>query len=424
MFTVLNRSPGKRVLLAMLLAGLCPFSHALTFDEAIRIAQAQAPQLRASELNVAASRSLQIAAGELPDPKIALGIENLPIEGDDRFNLTSDSMTMRRIGLMQEFPNQAKREARIAAARGQLASAEVQADIARLTVQRETAIAWIARASLERQLAHIDALSEENRLFDAAMRAQYAGGKAMATEIVAPRQEAAMIEERKDELHARRSQAIAALRRWIGTAADAPLQGSAPDWAITRETLEHRLPHHPELLAFDSRARVLNAEIAEAQAEKKPDWALELAYQMRGKQYGDMASVQVSFDLPLFTATRQDPKIAAKGAERASLDAEREMTLREHAAMLETDWAEHQRLANAVKRQHELLLPLANEKVELAMAAWRGGKGSLTDLIAARRERIDAELKAIALEGERQQVAARLYYAYGNSAPQLAGEQE
>jgi outer membrane protein TolC len=267
-------------------------------------------------------------------------------------------------------------------------------------------------------------LSEENRLFDAAVRAQFAGGKAMTTEIVAPRQEAAMIEERRDELNARRGQAIASLRRWIGMVADAPLQGSVPDWTIARETLQHRLRHHPELLAFDSKERVLDAEIAEAQAEKKPDWALELAYQLRGEQYGDMASVMVSFDLPLFSATRQDPKIAAKGAERASLDAEREMTLREHAAMLEADWAEYQRLASAVKRQRELLLPLANEKVELAMAAWRGGKGSLTDLIAARREKIDVELKTIALEGERLQVAARLHYAYGDDAQPHKGEQQ
>ena len=88
--------------------------------------------------------------------------------------------------------------------------------------------------------------------------------------------------------------------------------------------------------------------------------------------------------------------------------------------MLETDWADYQRLVNAARRQREILLPLAEEKVRLATAAWRGGKGMLTDVVAARRERIDTELKAIALEGERQQMAARLHYAYGD----LSGEQQ
>ncbi|WP_296639140.1 TolC family protein [Thiobacillus sp. 65-1402] len=170
---------------------------------------------------------------------------------------------------------------------------------------------------------------------------------------------------------------------------------------------------------------MLDAEVAEAKADKKPDWALELAYAKRGSQFGDMAMVNVTFDLPVFAASRQDPQIASRQAERAALDAEREAVLREHAAMLETDLAEYQRLDRAVARQRDVLLPLADEKAALALAAWRGGTGELADLVMARRERIDAGLIAIALEGERRQMAARLYYAYGDHAksePNLSGE--
>ena len=101
---------------------------------------------------------------------------------------------------------------------------------------------------------------------------------------------------------------------------------------------------------------------------------------------------------------------AGKQAERNSLDAEREATLREHAAMTESDLAEYHRFENAEKRQRELLLPLAVEKISLAVAAWRGGKGSLAEVISARRERIDTELKILELDGRRQQIAARLHY--------------
>ena len=424
MFTFNRCFARRRMALAMLLAGLSSPSHALTFDEALRLAETHAPQLKASEESLAAARSLQIPAGALPDPRLVLGIDNLPIEGADRYSLTRDAMTMQRIGLMQEFPNAAKREARVAAAQGKVALSEAEARIARLTVLRETAVAWIARQSVERQLARIDALAAENRLLAAAVRAELSGGQGSPADIVAPRQEAALIDERRDELRARQAQAIAALRRWIGAAADAPLEGSVPAWPIQRDTLEHRLHHHPELLAYDSRAHVLDADIAEAQAAKRPDWALEMDYQRRAPQYGDMVSVQVSFDLPVFPGARQDPKIAAARAERARLDAERDATLREHTAMLASDFADYQRFAAAVERQHDILLPLAQEKVDLAMAAWRGGKGRLTELIVARRERVDAELKAIALEGERLQVAARLHYAYGDDARQHTGEPE
>ncbi len=392
----------------------------LTFDNALALAVREAPVLRAEAAQVDAARQAAIPAGALPDPRMALGVDNVPIEGPDSYSLSSDPMTMTRIGLMQEFPNEAKRDARVAVARGRVDLSEAQTRITRLGVLRETALAWIARQSVERQLARIDALDAENRVFDAAVRARIAGGKGSAQEAVAARHEAALIETRREALAARRQQAIAALRRWIGPAAEAPLQGPAPDWPISRDALAHTLHGHPELSVFDPKGRVLDAEVAEAQAEKKPDWALEMAYLRRGSQFGDMAMMQVSFDLPVFAASRQDPKIAAKLAERAGLDAEREAVMREHAAMLETDLAEYQRLDNAVKRQYQVLLPLASEKVDLALAAWRGGKGELVDLVMARREFIDADLEAITLEGERRQMGARLHFAY--SDPTLSGD--
>lgn len=404
----------QRMVAAMLLAGFSTLSHALTFDEALRLAQTQAPQLKAREAAVAAAQSNSLPAGELPDPKLVLGVDNLPINGPDAYSVTRDFMTMRRIGVMQEFPNGAKREARVAVAQDKVAVAEAQTRITRLTILREAAIAWIARKTVEQELAHMDDLRAENRLLDSAVKAMLAGGKGTPTDAVMSRQEAALIEDRADELRTRREQAIATLKRWIGAAAEEPLQGTSPDWPISHDVLAHSLHRHPELTEFDSQERMLDAEIGEAQAEKKPDWALELAYQQRGPQFGDMVSLQASFDLPIFPASRQGPKIAAKRAERAGLDAEREATLREHTAMLESDLAEYRRLANAVKRQREALLPLADEKVDLAMAAWRGGKGSLAEVIAARREHIDTELKVIELDGQRRQVAARLYYAYGD----------
>jgi outer membrane protein TolC len=87
--------------------------------------------------------------------------------------------------------------------------------------------------------------------------------------------------------------------------------------------------------------------------------------------------------------------------------------------MLESDLAEFHRLHSAVDRQRNVFLPLAEEKVTLAMADWRGGRIGIMDVINARRERLDAGLKLIALEGARQQVAANLHYTYD----ERAGEQ-
>jgi len=415
---VLLRRAACRAAATVLLAGAAATALAdpLSFDDALALALRNAPVLTANTARIDAAREAAIPAAELPDPKLALGIINLPIEGPDRFSLTEEAMTMRSIGVMQEFPNGAKREARAAAARWRVDVAKSDLRIARLEVLRETAVAWIARHSIEHQLARLDELFKENRLFDAAVRARLAGGKGMAADVVMPRQEAAMIEDRRDDLRASRSQANASLKRWLGQAAEAPLQGDPPDWPIARDTLVQGLHRHPQLLAFDPKGKVLDAEVAEAQAAKKPDWAIELAYQKRGPQFSDMAMLQLSFDLPVFPGSRQDPMIAARLAERTGLDAERETALREQAAILDSELADYERLSNALRRQNEVQLPLAKEKVDLAMADWRGGMGDLTALIAARRERIDAELKAIQIAGARLQTAARLHYSFAEQA--------
>ena len=172
---------------------------------------------------------------------------------------------------------------------------------------------------------------------------------------------------------------------------------------------------------YGHEARVLDAEINAARAATRPDWSLGLVYQQRGSQFGNMASIELGFDLPVFASTRQSPLIAARVAERAALDADYQAQLRAHTAELDADLAEYRRLDRALARQQEVLLPLAQEKVALTLAAWRGGQGSLAELIATRRARIDAELKAIELAGARDEMAARLHFTYAQ--PDESGAQ-
>jgi len=395
----------------------------LSFDAALALALHHAPILSANQAQIDAKRQMAIPAGALPDPQIILGLDNVPIQGNDSFSLSEDFMTMQRIGIKQAFPNLTKLDAREAIAAGRIELAEAKTRLARLQVLRDTAIAWIARDAIERQLARIADLEDENRLLDKAVRARFHGGSNSAAELIGPRKEAAMIEERRDAMEAQRRQAIARLKRWIGDAATNPLTGSNPDWPITDQSLSHGLHRHPELDLFDPMTHVLDAEVQEAEADKMPDWAVQLAYQRRSEPYSDMVSLQVSVDLPIFPDSRQQPKLEAKLYERNALLAEREAALQEHEAMLEAALAEYQRLTKGVKRANNILIPLAKEKVALISAAWRGNQAALSDLISARSELVDEELKAITLEGERRQLAARLHYTYSQQTLEHAEPQ-
>ena len=387
----------------------------LSFSEALAQAEHTAPQLLADAQLVQAAELSVLPAGALPNPKLQLGLDNLLIEGPSRFETGADFMTMRRVGLMQEFPNRAKRNAQIETAQAQIAMAQAQQKISQQSVRMSTAVAWIARRSAERELAALVDLRAENKLLAGAVKAQLAGGKGMLTDAVLPRVAAAMIDERQEALIAQVAQANAELRRWIGARADAPLAGEAPNWGAELGNLVTHSNRHPQLQAFASKQQMLQAQSDAARAEKQPDWALEVAYQQRGQAFGDMVSVQLSFDLPFFTKTRQDPLIAAKAAELQALEFARESTTREHAAIIEFQLAEHARLTKTAARIEQVFLPLATEKCELALAAWQSGSADLSALIAARNERLELKLRAISVRGQTQALAAKLHFSYGEN---------
>ncbi|QDQ25488.1 TolC family protein [Chitinimonas arctica] len=409
--------PWQPLAAALVLSGLSLATQAapLSFQAALDAAERNAPQLAAQRAGIDAARAAAISAGALPDPKLSIGIDNLPVSGTDRWRLKRDFMTMQKIGLMQEVPNAGKRQARVDAADAALARSEIERTLTTLTVRREAALAWLKRYYLERKQALFDDLAHENRLLADVVRAQLASGRGTAADVLSPRQEAAMLAERRDELSRDLALAHSALVRWVGAEASQALQGEAPSYPVGPDRLQGRLQQHPELAVYVATTALAEAQLKEAEAGKRPDWGVEIAYQRRAAQFGDMVSVQFSFDLPIFQSTRQTPQIAARQAELRRVAAEREALLREHRQLLAADLAEYGRLDQAISRQQHDFLPLAQQKVLLQTASYRSGKVDLTAVLAARRELIDVRLKTIDLDSQRAQLATRLHFTYGEN---------
>ena len=74
-------SLGKSLLFAWLLfaAFSAQSEQSLTMAEAIRLATQSQPLLQSLDDAAAASREAAVAAGQLPDPKLNFGVQNLPI---------------------------------------------------------------------------------------------------------------------------------------------------------------------------------------------------------------------------------------------------------------------------------------------------------------------------------------------------------
>ncbi|MFZ4966230.1 MULTISPECIES: TolC family protein [Pseudomonas] len=385
----------------------------LSFERAQQLAEHTAPENLARMAQVQSAQSSVGPADALPDPKLMLGIQDLPIQGSGRYSFNGDSMTERQIGLRQEVPNSDKRLARKNLALASVDVAEAEQRAALLEVKRQTALAWLGVYYAERSVSLFDQLDHQVALLRTTTASRIAGGGAQAGDLLQADQEALSLADRRDELVQNIAVARAKLRRWIGADADQPLQDGPPTWAPILPHSQHTLGRHPDLQAATARVGEANAELAEAIAEKKPDWGVELVYGHRDRQFGgDMASLQFTFDLPLFVGSRQGPRINARQHALEQREAEQEVMLREHRAELESGLAELERLKKAVERSQQSSIPLASRRSDLELASYKAGKSPLNAVISARRELIEAHLREISQQAQLGQLSASLYFAY------------
>jgi len=380
----------------------------LTFERAQALAEQSAPENLARQAQVASAQQAVEPADALPDPKLILGIDNLPIEGPDRYTLNRDSMTMRRIGFMQEVPNSDKRQARRQLAEASVGRAEAEQRAMQLEIKRQTAVSWLDVYYAERSVGLFDQLDRQIEMLRSTVQSLIAGGSAQPGELLQADQEALALQDRRDELNRDVAVARAKLRRWIGNEADQPLQGGVPSLNLVAPHLQQRIASHPELRAASARVGEASAELNEAIAEKTPDWGVEFAYNNRD----NMVVVQFNFDLPLFVGTRQGPKINARQQSVSQMEAEQEALLRAHQAELEGGIAELEQLRRTLSRTEKTLIPLASKRADLELAAYQAGNSQLTSVITAQRDLIDAQLRQIEQQRKLSQLSASLYYAY------------
>src|SRR5437763_2642949 len=343
----------------------------LTLAEAQRQAIARSQMLVAQDFAVTASREMAVAAAQFPDPVATLGINNLPVNGPDAWSVTRDFMTMRSVGVMQEITRAEKRDARAERfdREAEKSLAEKSARIA--AIQRDTALAWLDRYYAEAQLAIVDEQRRQAQSEIDASEGAYRAGRGNLADIVGARSALVLLDDRASELGRRIGSAKIALARWVGDSADAPLTGKPAIDAIRldRRTLDEAFAHHPQIAVLAKQEEIAAADVKVAQANKKPDWNVQLMYSVRGPAYSNMISVGVSVPLQWDQANRQDREVAAKLAMRDQARAEREDMLRAHTAEVRAMIAEWENNRERSGRYERELVPLASQRTDATIAA-------------------------------------------------------
>lgn len=384
---------------------------ALTLGQALQLATLHSASSKAVAASVQASREVAVKAGQLPDPMLKAGVDNLPVNGADRFSLTRDFMTMRRVGIEQQWVSSDKRAARTD--RGQRAVEAEEANYLAMVakVREETAVAWINLLHAQRTLELLKALENETRQDLSTGQAALRGARAGASDVLQAQLTLSQAQDRMRKGEQALRSARTVLARWTTVPVES-VAGALPELTTHVPTLamEELEQYHPMLLTARRAITLADAETALATQERNPDVTLEAGYAQRGSQYSNMVSVGVSIPLPLDRPWKQDRDIAEKSALGTRARLKYEEALRDLRAEIEDQSLTLASLKERATQLRSLLLPVADQQVELATGAYRSGAGSLAAVFNARRMALEARMQVLDVEKEAGTTWARLEY--------------
>ena len=383
------------------LAAAAPLSLAQALDLAVQRSEAT----RSARAGVASASQAARSAGQLPDPMLRVGVDNLPVTGGDRFNTTRDAMTMKRIGIGQEWVSAEKRAARQAAADAVVAREAVMVQAAASEARLQTALAYIdayfAAESLKLTTLSEHHLHEELE----AAKARLSSSAGSGQDVLAATRARGVAEDETAELGQQQSAAQAALARWVGMRVEVvdPPAGLAP---VTEETY---VGNHPTVIAAQREIELARREADVASTNRRPNWSWDVSYGQR-TGYADMVSFGVSIPLAVSPAERQDRDTAAK---LALIDkAEASLTEAKRAAQGEFRGlaSDAQRLAERVQRYQAAVVAPGQQRTAVALAGYGSNQLTLTLLFEARHMEVEAQRKLLNLQRDLAKTQAQLTF--------------
>ncbi|MEP6719801.1 MAG: TolC family protein [Variovorax sp.] len=398
-------------------AGILPalsLAAPLTLDQALALAVQRSEATRSARAGTASAYEAARAAGQLPDPTLSLSIDNLPVTGLDRYSTTADSMTMKRVGISQEWLSSEKRSAREAAARAAVERAAVNEQSAAAETRLQTALAYLD-AYYAGEMLKLTRLTEHHLHEELeAATGRLASSAGSSQEALAMTSARGIAEDESAELQQTQAAATVTLQRWVGQ----QIEELVPPILPTPSAEQAYVAAHPAVLAAQRDIEVARQEATVAASRRKPNWTWQVAYEQR-TGFSNMVSFGVNIPLPVSPAERQDRETASKLALVDKTEASLGEATRAATAEFRGLSSDAQRLAERIERYHAAVVVPAQQRMQAALAGYRSNQVSLMTLFEARHAEVGVQRKLLALQRDFSKTQVQLAYK-----PLLAGGAE
>jgi outer membrane protein TolC len=314
-------------------------------------------------------------------------------------------MTMKRVGISQEWLSGDKRAARRNAAEAQVARQEVTVRTAQAETRLQTALAFV-EAFYAGEALKVTTLMEHHAHEELeAGRGRLSSASGSGQEVLALTAARGAAEDESAEVRQQQSAAFVQLERWVGRPADelvAPNEAPIPN---EKDFVEA----NPVVVALRGDAEVARQEAAVTAANRSPNWTWGVSYGQR-TGFSDMVTFGVSIPIPLAPGERQDRDTAAKLALASKAEADLAEATRAAAAEYRGLLSDVRRLEDRVARFRIGVVGPATQRTSVALAAYGSNQTTLVTLFEARHAEVDAQRKLLLLQRELAKSKARLAF--------------
>ena len=388
----------------------------LTIESAVQTALERDALTSVYQSRSDAYREQSIAEDTLPDPKIKFGFLNFPT---DTFARNQEPMTQIKLGVQQMFPRGNSLEIKSQRAMSMSLVERAKTDNQRRKITHEVRETWL---ELFYWLKAKEVVTKNRNLFSklvSVTKQQYAAGRQKQQDVIRSELELGMLDDRELKIETKLETTKAKLEKFVGEKFSmSELSSELPQFNIDKNNTSW-IDKHPMINMEDAIVNAKEKNVDLAKQSYKPSWMLDLSYGQReddgatGKARPDFVSAMVVFELPLFTADKQDKKVAASKYRLNSALNSREERKRNLNRMWESNLSKEKRLSQRIKKYKKLLIPKAIENTKAALYSYQSGRGAFTALMRAQIIELETQLRALRLDVDYKKTQAQLLYFVG-----------
>ena len=394
-------------------------SETLSLQQAEIMALNNEPGIQSLDAKTSSLMQRSIADGQLMDPKIQVGILNLPT---DTFDFDQEPMTQFKISYIQQFPSGNTRQIKSEKTTKQSEQFLHNIEDRKRSILKQVRFSYLevlyweqARLTVQKNMRLLDQLSE-------IVQSQFSLGRNLQLDVLTVQLQQSKLDDQLTQIEQKINERRFKLSEWVGEpSSKLPLRDEVPVLinddlrSLTLDESRTLLGAHPKVLEINTQVDITLKDIELIREAEKPGWGLNVSYAYRddaqdGTDRADFFSAMVTMDVPLFTENRQQKRRQSQQFEMRSKKDQRDALLRKMLAELAQLQVNETLIEQRKVRYQNALIPQAQQRAEAAMQSYQSGSGVFSSVMQAYMDALNTDLDAYRLDIDQLKNQAGLLY--------------